>query len=478
MLENDLFINGEWLPSLTGARFEIVDPGSGDIIGSGAQADAEDTLAAIRAAESALTAWSATAPWERSRIVRRIGDEIGRRADDIARHLTLEVGKPFAQAKGEVAGAIETFEWFADEARRVFGQVIPGRTSGQQIVTLPQAVGVVGAMTPWNFPVALMARKIAPALAAGCTVVCRPAQEGSTAVALMVECCAAAGVPAGVVNLLTGPPHAISDTIMASETVRKITFTGSTAVGQHLMRKAADTVKRMSMELGGHAPVLVFDDVDIEKTVRLSVTAKMRNSGQVCTSPTRFYVHSSMVEQFTDAFSEQSRSLRMGHGLEPTTEIGPVVSEARCNALEKLTREAVQAGARLVTGGRRPAAPNKGFYFEPTVLAEVPNDASIMGIEPFGPIATINGFDSEDEAISLANSTPYGLGGYVFTGDMRKAQRVASKLRAGTIAVNGFQSALPEGPFGGVGHSGFGRENGTQGILEFLDIKFINYMPE
>lgn len=472
----DLYIDGEWRPARSGARFDLIDPAREDIVGTAARAGAEDTREAIAAAVRGFETWRRTPAWERSKMLRRIATLLSERSEKVARQITLETGKTIGISRGEVASTVETLEWFADEARRIFGQVIEGRTRGQQFVTRYQPVGVVGAFTAWNFPVSLVARKFAPALAAGCSVVVRPAEEGTGAVAMLIECCVEAGLPKGVLNMLSGPPAEISETIMDAEEVRKVTFTGSIPVGQHLMRRAADTVKRMSMELGGHGPVIVFDDVDVDKVVAQSVQAKFRNAGQVCVSPTRFYVHEKLAGRFTDRFAELASGLKLGHGLDPATDVGPLISRKRLDAIEAMTAATEASGARLLAGGRRPADMNRGYFFQPTVFTDLPDDAPLMNDEPFGPIAALATFSDFDEVIERANGLRYGLASYVFTHDMRRAHDAVEALDTGIVAVNGYQAATAEAPFGGIKHSGFGRENGSQGMLDYLDVKFVNLM--
>lgn len=471
-LSVDLYIDGEWRPARSGARFDLIDPAREEVVGTAARANADDTRDAIAAAVRGFEIWRRTPAWERSRMLRRIAGLLADRAEKVARQIAVETGKTLAVCRGEVASTVECLEWFADEARRIYGQVIEGRVPGQTFLTRYEPVGVVGAFTAWNFPVSLVARKFAPALAAGCSIVVRPAEEGTGAVSMLIECAAEAGLPKGVLNMLSGPPSEISETIMDADEVRKVTFTGSIPVGQHLMRRAADTVKRMSMELGGHAPVIVFDDVDVENVVKQSVTTKFRASGQVCVSPTRFFVQ----EKIAGRFAEVASGLKLGHPLEPGTDVGPLISRKRLDAVEAMVAATEASGARLLTGGRRPAGMNRGYFFEPTVFTDLSDDAPLMTDEPFGPIAAMTSFSDVDEVLGRANSLRYGLAGYVFTRDMRRAQAAVEGLDTGIVAVNAFQAATAEAPFGGVKHSGFGRENGAQGMLDYLDVKFVNML--
>jgi len=472
----DLFIDGKWTPAKGGGAIELIDPATEEAIGKAAQADRADVEAAIAAAVKGFEVWRNTPPWERSRIIRKAAQLLAERAENIARQLTIEVGKPIVQSRAEVQMGIDTLEWFADEARRIFGQTLPGRNGDQRFFTHYEPVGPVAAFTAWNFPIVLQTRKMGPALAAGCSVLARPAEEGTAAVAELVKCFIDAGTPPGVVNLLTGKPEVISEAIMDSDEVRKVSFTGSIPVGQHLIRRSADTVKRMSMELGGHAPLIIHEDCDPAKAAQAAALGKSRNNGQVCVSPTRFYVHKSMEREFTDNFVQALSKLKIGHGLDDGTDIGPLINRRRLEFIEKMVEDTVNEGAKVECGGRKPAGVNRGFYYEPTVFSGVRDDMRIMNDEPFGPLAPVTSFESFDEVVERANSLSYGLAGYVFTNNLRLAEKTAEALRTGIVAVNNFQAATAEMPFGGVKHSGFGRENGSQGILDYLDVKFVNVM--
>lgn len=471
----DLFIDGNWMPAEAGETMKMIDPATEEQVGSFAQAQARDVLKAIDAADRAFASWSRVPAWERSNLLRKAASLLAERSEQIARRITLECGKPLAQAKGEVQASVETIDWYADEARRVYGQILPGRNADSRFTATYEPVGVVAAFTAWNFPVVLQARKIAPALAAGCTIVCRPAEEGTGAVAELIKCFIDAGVPAGVVNLLTGAPQVISETVMDSDIVRKVTFTGSIPVGQHLMRRAADTVKRMSMELGGHSPVIVHEDVDPVKAAKVAAVGKFRNNGQVCVSPTRFYIHEKHKDAFTEQFLASTAALKMGNGFEEGVEVGPLINRRRLEFIEQMVEDTKRDGGKLLMGGKRPADMNRGYFFEPTVFGDVPDDARIMNDEPFGPIAPLTTFSDFDEVIRRANALPYGLAAYVFTDSLRLAQKTSEALKVGIVAVNNTAAATAEMPFGGVKHSGFGRENGTQGLLDYLDVKFTNF---
>lgn len=470
----DLYVGGQWRKAMAGGTMSMLDPATEETIGRFARAEREDVLAAIDVTAETFRSWKKTPPWDRAKLLRRSAQLLAERADGIARRLTQECGKPLAQARGEVQAAVECIDWFADEARRIYGETLSGRNEHQRFMVTYEPVGPVAAFTAWNFPVVLQARKIAPALAAGCTILCRPAEEGTGAVAELIKCFIDAGVPAGVINLVTGAPEVISETCMDSELIRKVTFTGSIPVGQHLMRRAADTVKRVSMELGGHAPVIIYEDADPAKVAQITAIGKYRNNGQVCVSPTRFYVHAGHKDAFTEQFVAATKRMKVGNGFDPDVEIGPMINRKRLEFTEKMVADTAEDGGRLVSGGKRPADLNRGYFFEPTVFADVPDDARIMAEEPFGPIAPMSTFESFDEVIERANRLPQGLASYVFTTSLRRAHETAEALKTGIVGVNTVAAATAEMPFGGVKHSGFGRENGRQGMQDYLDVKFTN----
>jgi succinate-semialdehyde dehydrogenase/glutarate-semialdehyde dehydrogenase len=466
-----LFVGGQWRPAAGGASYAVTNPATEEPLGRAPLASAEDAEAAIAAAAKALPAWRRTQPWERARVIRRIGELMRERIDALARIMTLEVGKPLAQSKAELQGSIEQFEWFAEETKRLYGQIVESRTAGGTIHITYEPVGVVAAFSAWNFPAVLMSRKIAPALAAGCTIICRPSEETPGMAMAIVKCCEDAGVPAGVVNLLTGKSSTISPVLMASPVVRKVSLTGSTAVGKLLLKAAADTVKRVSMELGGHAPVIIHEDVDIEQVATASAQAKFRNAGQVCVSPSRFYVHESKVAPFTARFVETTKKLKLGDGMAPDTDVGPLATRKRLEQIEALVEDTRTSGAKLLAGGQRPPGFNRGYFYEPTVFDEVPDAARIMHDEPFGPVAPITSFSDFDDVVRRANATPMGLASYVFTKSLKRAHETSEAIEAGMVGVNTYALAVAEAPFGGVKESGFGREGGSLGIKDYLDVK-------
>ena len=466
-----LFIDGIWSGAPQGAGTEITDPGNGQILGIVPVASVEDTQAAIASAHRAFRTWRETPAWTRADLLHKVADVMVRRAAEGALQMTLETGKPLAQAGREWTLATDQFRWYAEEARRIYGRIVESRVSGGRLEITHEPVGVVAAFTAWNFPAALIARKVAPALAAGCSVIVRPSVEVPGVAMIMFDCLREAGIPAGVASLLIGPTGNTYKPIMASSLVRKVSLTGSTQVGQQMIRDSAETVKRISMELGGNAPMIVFDDADIEKTLDLAVPTKYANSGQVCVTPDRFYVHESLHDRFAEGFAQRARALRLGHGTEATTQMGPLINQRRINAIEEVVADARDRGGNILAGGGRPADMNAGFFFEPTVITGLPDDAKALAEENFGPIAAITPFSTVDEVFERANGSEMGLSAYVFTRDAGRARDAAARLEAGMVGVNSFALAAAEAPFGGIKASGMGREGGTEGILDYLNVK-------
>jgi len=471
---DSLYIDGQWRAASNGATFTVINPATEEPLGQMASATEQDVDAAIAGAQKGFEVWRKVQPWERARVIRKVGDLLREREDAIAKALTLEVGKPLAQAKGEAQSSAEQFEWFAEETKRIYGQTVESRAANGRMIIDYQPVGVVAAFAAWNFPAVLAARKIAPALAAGCSIICRPADEAPTSVALIVQCCHDAGLPPGVVNLLTGDINVISPRIMASPVVRKVTLTGSVPVGKRVLKAAADTMKRVTMELGGHAPVIVFDDADIDQAADMTAQSKFRNAGQVCVSPTRFYIHDSSVDRFANRFVEVTKKLKLGDGMTPGVDVGPLTTKRRLEAVEELVADTKARGAELLHGGKRPAGFNRGFFYEPTVFRNVPDDARVMNEEPFGPIAPITTFRDFDEVMKRANALKVGLGGYVFTRSLKRAHEASEAMETGMVGVNTLALAWAEAPFGGIKESGFGREGGSLGIKDYLDVKYTN----
>ncbi len=452
----------------------VINPCNEEVLWETPACGAAQVADALAAAERALPLWSTVHGWERAKILRAIARRMEARRDALALALSLEIGRPLGQSAGEVNIAIEQFDWFAGEAERLFGETIPSRQGGRLTVE-PEPVGIVAAFTAWNFPINLLARKIAPALAAGCPIICRPSEQTPATSTLLIECCVEGGVPAGVVQLLQGRAEEISPAIMAADSVRKISLTGSTRVGKHLLAEAAKTVKRCSMELGGHAPVVVAADADLDLAADLCAQFKFRNAGQVCIAPNRFYVHESLVEPFAERMAVAAEALVLGDSQDAETSMGPMTLAQQRDRVEALSQETEACGARLLSGGRRPAHLNKGYYFEPTVFAEVPDEARIMRDEPFGPIAPIAAFRDLEDAIARANATPFGLAAYGFTGSHTTAETLSRGLHAGMVGVNTFMIAHAEAPFGGIDHSGMGREGGRQAIHDYLNLKLTHF---
>jgi succinate-semialdehyde dehydrogenase/glutarate-semialdehyde dehydrogenase len=463
-------IGGEFRTRASRDLIPVVNPCTEAVLWTQPACGPEEVAEALEHAKAALAAWSSVHGWERGRILRAVAAELEARKPAIARALSLEIGRPIAQAAGEVGAAIEQFQWFAGEAERLFGDTIASRQGGR-LVTDYEPVGIVAAFTAWNFPVNLPVRKIAPALAAGCPIIVRPSEQVPLTSTLIAEACVAGGVPAGVVQLLLGRAEDISPALMEANDVRKISLTGSTRVGQKLMAEAAKTMKRCSMELGGHSPVVVCADADVEAAAKQCAAFKFRNAGQVCIAPNRFYVEEKVAERFLSVMRAEAEALVVGDSQETTTSMGPLTLASGRDKVERLIADALDRGASLVTGGRRPDGRNAGYFLEPTVLGDVPDDADIMQEEPFGPVAPVASFTDFDEAIVRANSTPYGLAAYAFTGSHAKAEALSKGLHAGMVGINTFMVAHAEAPFGGVDHSGMGREGGREAIRDYQNVK-------
>jgi succinate-semialdehyde dehydrogenase/glutarate-semialdehyde dehydrogenase len=466
-----LFIGGQWMAASDKSEAEVFSPVSGQVLGTVPVAGVADTQAALAAAAKGLAEWRAASGFARADALHRIADEMIRRADEAKRMISLETGKPIAQSEREWTLAIDQFRWFAEEARRVYGRIIESRVPGGRFEVSREPVGIVGAFTAWNFPAALVARKLAPALAAGCSVVVRPSSQTPGVAMVIVDCLRAGNLPNGAVNLVVGPTAATYTPIMADKAVRKVSLTGSTRVGQQMIRDAADTVKKVSMELGGNAPLIVYDDADLELALNVSVPTKFANAGQVCVTPDRFFIHDSVHDQFVDGFVKRAKALKLGDGLDPSTQMGPLINAARFTEIETIVADAVREGATLVAGGGRAPNLNSGHFFEPTVLTDVTDKMKVFDQENFGPIAAITRFTEEEEALSRANASDMGLSAYAFTRSPDRARRTVSTLKAGMVGINSFALAASEAPFGGTNHSGMGREGGIEGISDYLDIK-------
>ena len=468
----DLLIGGKEVPASDGGRFDVVDPASGEVVASVANGTVEDALAAVDAAEAAAEAWAATAPRERAEILRRAFELMTARSDELAHLISLENGKALVDARGEVAYAAEFFRWYAEEAVRAAGTLMTAPSGQNRILVVQQPVGIAVLVTPWNFPAAMATRKIGPALAAGCTVVLKPASDTPLTALLMGRILDDAGVPAGVVNVLPARRSgAVVSAMLHDARVRKLSFTGSTEVGRILLKEAADQVVNCSMELGGNAPFVVLEDADLEAAVDGAMVAKMRNGGEACTAANRFFVHADVADEFSARLAERMSAMRVGPGIADDTQVGPLVNEEAVSKVDELVRGAVDAGSRVVVGGTRPDRP--GFYYDPTVLADVPPGAAILREEIFGPVAPIVTFTDEAEAIRLANDTEFGLVSYVYTRDLARGLRVSEALDSGMVGLNRGLVSDPAAPFGGTKQSGIGREGGHEGMLDYLESKYV-----
>ncbi len=468
----ELLIGGRPRPAARGNRFGIVNPATGQVFTDVADADPADALDALQCAADSQKSWAATPARQRAEILRRAFDLIQERRDDMARVMTLEMGKPLKESLGEIAYGSEFLRWFSEEAVRFGGRTATAPAGQGDILVTKVPVGPVLAVTPWNFPLAMGTRKIGPALAAGCTIIVKPAGETPLTMLMLGQIFVEAGLPEGVLSILTSTNSAsISSALMDDPRLRKVTFTGSTPVGKVLVRSAADRLLRTSMELGGNAPFIVFEDADIDLAVEGALAAKMRNGGQACTAANRFLIHGAVVEEFTDKLTARFSALRTGAGVHPGSEVGPLISEKQRQTVSELVADATGRGARVRTGGYAPEG--VGYFYAPTVLDRVPADARLVHEEIFGPVAAIRSFDTEQAAVEAANNTQYGLAAYVFTRDLDRARRVVAELETGMVGVNRGIISDAAAPFGGVKQSGFGREGGTEGIEEYLEAKYV-----
>src|SRR5580698_6857084 len=470
--ELNLLIGGEWISGGDREHIPVINPATEEVLGQLPLATRADLDLALAAARDAFPAWRAKPPHERGRILKRAADLLRERIDDIACIATQEEGKTLAETRIEVGMAADIFEWYAEEGRRAYGRVLPQRASGVRMTVLKEPVGPVAGFAPWNFPLGNPARKIGAPLAAGCTCILKPAEETPGSALEVARALLDAGLPKGVLSVVFGVPAMVSAHLIGSPIIRAVHFTGSIPVGKQLTKLAADGMKRTTMELGGHGPVLVFDDVDVEQVLDMSVMAKFRNAGQVCVSPTRFYVHQSIYEKFVAGFARRTRALKVGDGLVEGVQMGPLAHPRRLEAMHSLLADARQHGAKLQAGGERIAG--KGYFWQPTVLSEIPETARIMNEEPFGPVALINSFASFEEAISRANRLPFGLAAFAFSRSSRTVNLLGEQIEAGMIGINTFQISVPESPFGGVKESGHGSEEGIEGLETCLVTKFVN----
>ena len=469
------FIDGKWQKSEKGETYDVINPATEEVLGKASKASENDVNKALKSAEKGLEVWRKTPPWERAKIIRKIADLMRERSDILAKWLTLEVGKPLAEAAGEVGGAADIFEWNSEETKRIYGQIVESRMENTRMYVRYEPVGVVAALIPWNFPIVLASRKISTALGAGCSVICKPDVITPGSVMELMNIISDAGVPPGVVNLLSGDPAGISSQLISSDIIKKISITGSTRVGKLILKQAADKVQRVTMELSGHSPFIVFDDVDINKVTDMAITAKFRNNGQVCISPNRFYIHESKKDEFTSMLVAKATKLKIGNGIDKDTILGPLTTEKRLQEIEALVETTKKEGAKVLCGGRRPAGFNKGYFYEPTIFDDVKDNYTIMTQEPFGPLVPILTFKDTEEVVKRANDNDLGLASYVYTNSLEKAHKVSEQMETGTCAVNTPAVAFAEVPFGGMKQTGYGREGGSMAIKDYLNIKYTHF---
>ncbi len=469
--ELSLLIDGEWVSGGGRATVPVINPATEEVLGHLPLATKADLDRALAASQRAYPAWRAMAPHLRGRILHKAAELIYERREEIAWLATVEEGKTLPEARMELGMAAEIFTWYAEEGRRAYGRVLPQRQPGVRMTVVKEPVGPMAGFAPWNVPLGNPSRKIGSALGAGCPVIVKPAEETPASALAIARALVDAGVPAGILNMVFGVPAEVSEHLLRSPIIRGMSFTGSTVVGKQLAKLSAEGMKRTTMELGGHAPVLVFDDVDVEAVLDMAVAAKFRNAGQVCVSPTRFYVHESIYERFVAGFTARAKALTVGNGLDEKNRMGPLAHDRRLPAVENIIQDALAHGATLHTGGHR--LPGKGYFYAPTVLSDVPNTARVMNDEPFGPIAVINSFKDFDAVIVQANRLPYGLAAYAFTQSARRVNLLGEQIEAGMIGINSFTIAVPESPFGGVKESGHGSEEGIEGLDACLVTKFI-----
>lgn len=467
-----LYIDGEWCGAADSA--EVRNPATAETVVRVPKGGAGDAVRAVEAAAAAFPVWSGLSAWERSRALRRVSDILRERKDQYARWMTLEMGKPIVEARAEVNATADYFEWFSEEAKRVYGDIVPAHTTRKRHWVIRQPLGVVAAITPWNFPSVLPARKISAALAAGCTVVVRPATQTPLSALAIVQACEDAGLPKGAVNLVLGPSSELGPALIGHPAVRKVSLTGSVEVGRVIAAQAGERLKKVSLELGGSAPILIFEDAELEQAARQTARVKFRNMGQVCIAITRIYVQESIRARFEEIFVSEVESLRIGDGLEESTELGPLANPEGLAKTREFVADAVARGARLISGGRTPPGFERGYFYQPAVLCDVPESARVLREEPFGPIAPICTFRDFDDAIAKANSTDFGLAGYLFTRSLNQAILAAEQLQCGIVGVNDLVPATAQCPFGGIKDSGFGREGGYQGMDEYLYAKYIS----
>ena len=466
-----LHIDGAWVKGATGRTIPVLNPATEEQIGTVAHADRADLDRALAAADKGFKAWRKVSAYDRYKLMRKAADILRSRADDIAKIMTAENGKPVIEAKGETMLGADIIDWMAEEGRRAYGRIVPGRMDGVAQLVIKEPVGPVAAFTPWNFPINQVVRKASAAIATGNSIIVKGPEETPGACAELVRAYVDAGLPAGVINLVYGVPAEISEYLIPHPIIRKVTFTGSTAVGKQLAALAGKHMKRVTMELGGHAPAIVFDDADVDTAVKVLSANKYRNAGQVCVSPTRFLVQEGVYKKFVEGFVAAAKAVKVGDGMDPATRMGPLAHARRIDVMESFVADAISKGAKIETGGKRVA--NKGYFFEPTVMTDVSPDAKIMNEEPFGPIAPIVPFKDFDSVVAEANRLPYGLAAYAYTKSVKTATAIGNAVESGMVSINHHGLALPEVPFGGVKDSGYGSEGGMEAIEPYLVTKFV-----
>ena len=467
-----LFIDGQWLNGSGRKGEDVINPANGKTLGHLPHASKADLDAALAAAQKGFQVWKSTSAYDRSKIMRKAADLLRERHDHVAKVQTQEQGKVYLESRAEVLTSADIIDWYAEEGRRTYGRIVPGRAKGVRQLVVQEPVGIVAAFTPWNFPTLTPVRKIAGALAAGCSIIIKASEETPGGCIELVKCFADAGVPAGVLNLVFGVPADVSEHLIPQKAVKKISFTGSIPVGKHLAGLAAKGMKRATMELGGHSPVVVFEDADQEKAADTIAAFKYRNAGQVCISPTRFYVQEKNYNKFLARFTEYAKGIKLGDGLEKETTMGPLANPRRLDAMDSFVKDAKDRGGKVVTGGSRQG--NQGFFFQPTIITDVPDDSKIMTEEPFGPVAPIVPFKTFDEVVERANSLQFGLAAYAFTSSDKTAAAIGDAIQSGMVGVNSVAVSTPETPFGGVKESGYGSEGGIEGLQAYMNTKFIS----
>ena len=466
------FIDGRWQESSNKETYDVINPATEEIIGKASKASSTDVEKALKSAERGFELWKEFTPWDRAIIIRKIADLIRKKNNELAKWMTLETGKPLAEGLAEVSGSADIFEWNAEETKRIYGQTVQSRFKDTRVIINYEPVGVVAALSPWNFPLVLAARKISTALAAGCSVICKPDVITPGTVMELVDIINQCGVPPGVVNLLSGDPASIASQLISSNIIKKISLTGSTRVGKLILKQAAEKIQRVTMELSGHAPFIVHEDANIEKATDIAMAAKYRNNGQVCISPSRFYIHESKKDEFAKAFVTKTLKLRIGNGMDKNIQLGPITTKKRLEEIERLVETTKKEGAKILCGGKRPSGFNKGYFYEPTVFDNVQDDFKIMSEEPFGPLSPLLTFKGFDEVIKKANNQEAGLASYVCTNSIDLANKTSEELETGMVAVNTPFISNAETPFGGIKQSGYGREGGSMGIKDYLNIKY------